>query len=893
MPAPDPSTFAASLLETKFFAPSRREGLIDRQRLIDRLNRKPAPRLTLISAPPGFGKSTLVAQWISQLDDDVAVAWVSLDERDNQPETFWLYVVAALERAAPGVAGAALSSLQGGQPPPIRSLLTPLLNELARREGRLVLVLDDFHVIEDAQINDDFRFFVEHGPPNMALAIVSRTDPALPLARMRARGELMEVRATDLRLTPQETGAFLERSMGIQLGSEQVAALESRTEGWVAALQLAGLSLQGRADPAEFVQRFSGDDRYVVDYLVDEVLRGLEPTVREFLLRTSILERLAAPLCEAVIGEGDARAMLELLERRNLFLVPLDDRRQWYRYHHLFADVLRAHLFEQYAGEVDVLHRRASDWYAANGEPDAAIQHAIAGRDFAGAARLIESRAETVVTRHHPDQLIAWLQQVPDEVIARLPLLSTFYGHALQGMGDIEGSARWLHIAEAAYASTGESDGERPPVPALLALGRGYLSMVSGDGPATVEHANRALSQLSKAEPHWYGTAVGLLSLAHWSNGDLDAAQSLRAESVGIFERAGDDGLAITSAYHDAELLKARGCLREAVQRYESTFRYLASRGGAALRGAANPYIGLSDVLCERNDLDGAAAALADAERVGIYPPRTPYRHLLARARLLQCRGQLDDALELLDAAEPIGVRGAVPDVRPLAAWRTRLWIAQGRLAEAEEWVRKRGLSISDKLTYRLEYEHITLARLLLARATADDRAAAVGLLERLLASAEAGGRRGTALEIRTLLATAIHDDGRSDDAFAVLEPALIAAEPEGYCRLFIDEGESVAALLRLGAKSGKAAGYCKQLLAAMDGQPAMRVARPDVEALSERETQVLRLLGGDMTGPEIAGVLFVSLNTLRTHTKNIYAKLGVTTRRAAVRRAAELGLLR
>ncbi len=684
-----------------------RAGQVARPRLVAQLERGGRGKLTLLSAPPGFGKTTLLAEWLAPLASSGDVAWVSLEQADNLPATFWRYVLTALAGAREEVkATGALELVEASRPPPIETPLGLVLNALGASARDLWLVLDDYHVIDNAEIARGMAYLVDHLPPQLHLVLASREDPALPLPRLRTRGELTDIRARDLRLTLEEADLFLNVLMGLELDSEDVARLEARTEGWAGALQLAALSLRGRDSRTEFIRAFSGDDRYIVDYLVDEVLQRQPDDVREFLLRTSILDRLSSPLCDAVTGGTSARAMLDNLERNNLFVVPLDDQRRWSRYHQLFSDVLKAQLADLHTGEVAPLHQRASDWYAANGEPDRAIQHALAAKDFVRAASVIELQAETVVRHHHPDRLIAWLKAIPPRVIATMPVLSTYYGHALQGMGDMEGSAARLDDAERLLTETGAAQAvvvdqrSFAMLPALISVGRGYLAMAARDTRATVTFAEDVLSRVSEEDYHWLGTSTGLLGLAHWFEGELEPAQEYQARAVGYFELEGDTGLAITSAYHDAELLKARGRLGAAQRRLESMLARVMEEGGAAARGAANLHLGLSDIHCERNDLEAAAVELANADRLGVFPPRTPFRRCLVEARLSQVRGDLEGAIRLLDEAERLQIRGAVPDTRPVAAWRAGLWAAQGRFGDAMDWARTQGIAVTDEPRY-------------------------------------------------------------------------------------------------------------------------------------------------------------------------------------------------
>jgi LuxR family maltose regulon positive regulatory protein len=772
-----------------------------------------------------------------------------------------------------------------------------VLNVLSAEPADTWLVLDDYHVVQDESVQRGMEFLLEHAPPALHAVIASRVDLPLQLGRWRARGELTEIRAADLRFTGEEAAQFLNQTMSLSLASEQVALLEARTEGWAGALQLAALSLRDREQPEQFIREFSGDQRYILDYLVEEVLARQTAEVRDFLLRTSVLERLSAPLCNAVTAETNARAMLDTLERSNLFLIALDDRRQWFRYHHLFADVLRAHLREALPESEASLHLRASEWFAATAEPEAAIQHALAAGDAQRAAGLIELEAERVVRAHRPDQLVEWLKPIPRSVTAKMPVLSTFAGHALQGLGDMEASAASLDDAERAAASDYPVVFDQrnfAALPSLIAVGRGYLAMARRDAAATVRHATVGLELIPPEEHHWRGTAVALLGLAHWIRGDLEPAERFHAEAVANFEQAGDTGLAITSAYHHAELLKARGRLRDARRRLEASLAFVREQhGGAASRYAANLHLGLSEICCEEDDFEGAARELANAEQLGIYPPRTPFRACCTRARLLQSQGQFESALAELAEAARLQVRGAVPDYRPIAAWQARLNVAAGRIPEALAWASERGLSAGDRLHYEREYEHLTLARVLLARRAADDPGKAEGLLQRLVDAAEAGGRLGVVIEASMLLAQARWLSDQREPALAAIERSLLLAEPQGYARTFLDEGEQLAPILRAAREAGLAPAYCSRLLAALvtpEPRPARKTA--DGEELTERELEVLRLLASELSGPEMAAQLVVSLNTLRTHTKNVYAKLGASSRRAAVRRATELGLL-
>jgi LuxR family maltose regulon positive regulatory protein len=870
---------------------------VPRPRLRERLDRRDQPALTLVSAAAGFGKTTLVAEWFA---DGPATAWLSLDRRDNDPALFWTYVVAALQSASPEVGATATSMLAAPQPS-IDTVVATLLNDLQAAGHDIVLVLDDYHLIESPEIHEGVAFLLEHLPPHVKLVIASRADPPLPLATLRARGELLEIRAADLRFTGDEAAAYLADAMDVTLAPADVAVLEARTEGWIAALQLAALSMQGRDDAAAFVAEFAGDDRFILDYLVGEVLDRQSAEVRRFLLDTCVLGRLTGPLCDAVSERTGSRATLEDLDRANLFLVPLDDRRTWYRYHHLFADVLRARLLDEDTDRVRQLHRRASDWYDAQGDPAEAITHALAGGHVERAAQLIELAAPLMRQQRQEATLRGWLDALPDGAFADRPvLLETLVG-ARMATGDTTGVESLLQRVEAALAPSAPppivfDDDEFERLPAQVAVYRAALALLGGDTEGTIAHASRVLDLADPDDHLRRGSAEALLGLAYWATGDLLAAERWYADAVGSLRAAGylSDMLGCTLALADIQV--AQGRLTQATGTFESGLRTTAEHIG--LRGAADMHVGLSEVLIERNDLDGAARHLEASADLGEHAglPQHPYRWRVARARLRHAQGDLGGALELLDEAEPRYNTDFSPRVRPVAALRARVLLARGDLEGALRWVAERGLTAEDDLHYVAEFEHVTLARVLLARHAQerDDRALddAVALLDRLLAAADAGHRNGSAIEILVLLVNARHARGDRPAAEATLAEALRRAEPEGYVRVFLDGGPEVAVLVGAAASRGDATPHTRRVqAAAAPARTAAPAGVPLVDGLSARELDALRLLRSDLSGPEIARELLVSLNTFRTHTKNIYAKLGVNNRREAVRKADELGL--
>ena len=619
------------LLETKLYRPGPRRGLVPRPRLNEQLDRGAVSKLILVSAPAGFGKSRLIAEWLAGATaaGERPAAWLSLDSGDNVPVTFWSYLVAALRTAVPGIGGNELEILTSPQPPPIEVVLTTLLNDIGASGSDIVLVLDDYHLIDSREIQEAMAFLLDHMPPRLHLVISSRADPALSLARLRARGELVEVRAADLRFTQEEAAAYLTEVMGLRLTAPDVAALEGRTEGWIAALQLAALSMQGRDDIAGFIAGFAGDDRYIVDYLVEEVLQRQPSHVREFLLHTSVLERLNGPLCDAVTGQGRGRAMLETLDRGNLFLVALDDQRQWYRYHHLFADVLRTRLAEESPERVDVLHQLASDWFADNDARFDAIRHAIAGHHFARAAELVELAVPALLRDRQEALLRGWIELLPEELLQDRPVLSNAYVAALLSTGTIDGVDRHLQDAERWLSESGDpgagtevpagrmvvaDEAEFRRLPAGLAVHRAGLALVLGDLPSTVAHAQRALQLFDEDDDVGRGAATALIGLSSWTSGDLDAAHAAYSECTARLHRAGHLSDVLGCSITLADLRFTQGRLRDAMRTYEHALQVGQEQEGPVLRGTPDMYVGMAALHREHNEL-GPRQAAAGAGR--------------------------------------------------------------------------------------------------------------------------------------------------------------------------------------------------------------------------------------------------------------------------------------
>ena len=919
---------STAILATKLYTPPPRPKIVPRPRLIERLDDGLHRKLTLISAPAGFGKTTLVGDWVAGCERPAA--WLSLDDGDNDLSHFLAYLIAALQTVSPDLGEGMLEVLQGPPPVPTEPILTALLNDITTVPDRFVLVLDDYHMIDAKPVDDAVTFLLEHLPPQMHLVIATREDPDLPLARVRVRDQLTELRAGDLRFSPSEAAGFLNEVMGLDLSAEDIAVLETRTEGWIAGLQLSALSMRGHNDTTGFIRSFTGSHHFVLDYLVEEVVQQQPESVQAFLLRTSILDRLCGPLCDAVLGDGSAsgQATLEYLDRANLLVVPLDDRRQWYRYHHLFADALRAQLMKERPEQPADLHRRACDWYEQNGLRSDAIRHALASEDFARAAGLIELEwSEIRRSCFRSPTWLGWVKALPNELIRTRPVLSVGYSWELLSFGELEAAEAQMRDAERWLEPTGDVNGppeagsaemvvvnedEFPSLRGVLANARAYHAQILGDIPGTVRHARRALALVSEADHYTRGIASLALGFASWTSGDLQTAHRFIAEGMASLQRAGNILFAQWGTIVLADIRMTQGRLFDAVRAYEQALKFATAKAQPILQGTASLYLGLSELHFEQGDREAARRHLLKSEELADQSalPDWRYRLLLVQARMKRTREDLDGALDLLDEAERLYYSVPFPDVRPVAALKARVWLAQGRLDDALAWVRERGLSLDDELSYLREFEHITLARVRIAQVDSDPAERSLhepqALLERLLNAAEEGERTGSVIEILVLQALAHHAQGDIPAALVPLERALTLAEPEGYVRIFVDEGSPMAQLLQTAAAHGIVPDYVARLLSVWeagrqgeDGPSPSRVspapsppAQPLSEPLSERELEVLRLIAQGLSNRDISERLFRALSTVKGHNRNIFGKLQVRSRTEAVARARELDLL-
>jgi LuxR family maltose regulon positive regulatory protein len=902
------------LLATKLHVPRPPPGFVPRPRLVEALGEGLARGRVLVCAPAGFGKTALLAD--SARGGGHPVAWLGLDGGDSDPARFWRYAVAALDRARPGLAG------RVGPPPPgsLAGLVTALINELAADPGpdEVLLVLDDYHLVDSGPVHESVAFLLENLPPGLRVVVSSRADPPLPLARLRARGQLAELRAADLRFTPEEAAALLGETAGPGLPAAAAEALVARTEGWAAGLQLAGLSLRGHADAAGFLAAFSGSHRFVLDYLADEVLDGQTSEVRAFLLETSVLERLSGELCDAVTGRPGGQAMLQDIERAGLFLVPLDEVRGWWRYHHLFADLLRARLQAEQPGRVQALHRAAAAWSEEHDLADDAVRHALAARDPAWAARLAERHVETLLGRSEGATLRRWLSALPAESVRDRPRLCLAQAYAAAQSFQLEALEALLDDAERGFAVSGGEPYHDPAgrpasvlanVPAGIAFLRASLARLRGDAALAARYNRQALAQLGEDEwlmrsfVRWNETAVD------WLDGRLGPAERGLAEVLAERRAVGVlfAGFLPMRVWYDlGEVQRAQGHLDAALATYRQALDTFGESSQTALTGPV--HVGLAQVLYERNELtaalDHATRGVTLCRQLAFTPALATGMAVMARIR--HAHGDAAGALEAMGEAGQAGLSPQVITLfNPVPSQRARLLLAQGDVHAAARWTTAAGLGPDDGPDYPREPAYLVLARVLLAQ---HDPGPACTLLQRLLDAAASQDRAGSVIEIQALRALALAARGDHAGALGALTEALTLARRHGYIRVFADEGAPMRALLTqlAAARPGQQhaarridPGYLAALVRACGPAgavpPRIRAAAAPpglIEPLTGRELEVLRLLAAGKSNQRIAHDLVVALDTVKKHVTHVLGKLGAANRTEAVARARDLGLI-
>jgi LuxR family transcriptional regulator, maltose regulon positive regulatory protein len=884
----------APLLTTKLYIPPTRPNMVLRSRLTERLNEGLQRQLTLISTPAGFGKTSLISQWLAGCGRPAA--WLSLDEGDNDTIRFLSYLVAALQTVAPQIGAGAVAALQSPQPPPTEWFLTALVNEMAAIPDDFIVVLDDYHRIASSAVDTALTFLLAHTPPQAHLVIATREDPPFPLARLRARGQLNELRAADLRFTLAEAADFLNRAMGLNLSAEAVAALASRTEGWIAGLQLAAISMQGHEDAAAFIKSFTGSHHFVLDYLVEEVLGQQSDSVQTFLLRTAILERMCGPLCEAVV-HGDAgeqqvpspsgQETLTYLERANLFIVPLDDERRWYRYHHLFAELLRQRL--QQLGSADEYHIRASQWYEGNDLQIEAFHHAAAANDIERAERLIEGGGMPLYSLGVVTAVLDWLDSLPKSVMDARPRLWVTSATLTLMAGRTTGIGEKLQAAEKAMKNGDLDDKARDLIGQIAAI-RATLALLRYQPEATITQARRALEYLHPDDLPFRSRATWTLGFGYELQGDRVAARQVYSEAIALAQASGNMYYTVLATTSLGRIQESDNQLYQAAETYRRSLQLLS---GQDPPNASEEYIGLARICYEWNDLDAAEQyAQLSLQLARQYDP-TIDRFIISEvflARLRLAQGDVAGAAAMLaETAQTVRQNEFVQRRPEVAAAQALTLLRQGEVAAAARLVAAYDLPASQ-------------ARVFLAQG---ETANAVALLASLRQQMEARGWQEERLRVIVLLAVAHQAQGETETALSLLREALELAEPGGFIRLFVDEGAPMAELLSMAAAQGIMPAYAHKLLKAFQVGMQDRRAPPPVlspqapltpaalvEPLSPRELEILRLVGQGLSNREIGERLFLALDTVKGHNRRIFDKLHVQRRTEAIARARELDLL-
>lgn len=919
--------FHDQLLATKFFIPSPSHTMIPRHQLTELLAMSLKFPLTLVSAPAGFGKTTLLATWAKLLPSEQSrAAWVSLDEGDNEPALFWRYVLTALDNQRPGLCTQLLTYLQAQQAPPLRSILQALINRLAQQPEQLLLILDDYHLITEQAVHTSLTYLVEHLPSQLHLILTTRADPPLPISLLRARGQLLEIRTDELRCTPDEVMVFLKKTMSIQLSHDMAEEVADRTEGWLAGVQLLGLSLQGNADPGNALEEASGSQRYIFDYLIEEVFQRQSAPVQTFLLQTSILKSLSAPLCDAVLEQDGSQQLLEQLERANLFIVSLDAQRRWFRYHALFAEALRRRLEQTQPALLPVLHLRASRWFAQQGRLNEAISHAMAAQEWQWTADLIELVYPLVWGNSEHAMFRRWLEQLPAEVLRSRPHLCLASAKTLFMVAPYATSERWLQDAEKALRSKAPDPGHETAkagassfpeqrewdnllgeIAAQRAIITGYYL---GEGDATLAFCQEALAHLSKENLLARAEVAYAQSLAYHSSGDIVAAIQSAREATALAQAAGDISSTIIYMCRTAYSLFLQGKLHEVIQLARQAALLGTTPVGLPHAMMCWAFIFHADALLQWNRLDEALDLALQGVRLSEQTETIVALYLgyTILMRVYMARGDMQAARSAFQKAEEALNKTYSPyrrDAYLIVNW-IQFWLANGELERATDWVHEVDQHTRYSSPLANERETVARARMLLAQ---HEPTEALSLLEPLQSEAERQERWSHAIEISVLRTQAHALRSEDQEALNILSHAVGMAEPEGYIRIFVDEGAALAPLLarlREQRQKGGKAPYLDTLLAALASDNTTRkplakepgqTRRPVpeqqlVEPLSERELEVLRLVARGDTNQEIAEALVITVDTVKRHVTHIFEKMAVTNRVQAVARARTLGLL-
>jgi LuxR family maltose regulon positive regulatory protein len=876
-----------ALLATKLFFPISRPNFVNRPRLVGKLDLGLGGPLTLISAPAGSGKTSLMAEWREGPGKKRQVAWLSLDPADNDLLRFLTYLTVALELASPGLTRPTTTLLQLPQTPPSEIIIDSLFEVLNTLSVDLILVLDDYHLLTNLQIHELLERLLSHPHPMFHLAILTRADPRLPLGRLRVRNELTEIRVHDLRFTREEVAAFLSQTMGLSLSQEQVMSLEARTEGWIAGLQLAALSMQGREDVDDFVAAFTGSHHYVVDYLVDEVLSLQSENVRDFLLKTSILERMSASLCNALTGESDGQSVLEQLHRSNLFVSALDNDRQWYRYHQLFADVLQNRLRQANANIIPTLHHKAAEWFEPHGFLSDAMVHSLATQNMEFAAKMVDRNSATMLMRGEMRTLLQWMDAI-DPILHQNVSLCIAKAWALAFTNRSEAVEELLQEAARLIAE----DASHPIWGDIAAL-RANLSIARGQSRAAIEYAQEALKRLPEENLIVRGVVSLTLGGACWAEGDLIESFAALEEASRIGLKVGSAHLASAALYGLAHGYSLLGGLHRARVYYDQAIQASMWKDGQLLPTAAEACIGLGNLLYEWNDLSAAENSLEDGVRLSHQLGRlsTLAYGQISMARLQRAKGKVAQALALLkDAKSHLQSSILHPEAESLlAAAKMELSLHRGDIPSAEQLADQRNYSVDYPINLLNSSEYVQFGYLLLAR---KDVKQAVNLAQHIIEFAASRGWNNVLIPANILHAQALMEQGQPARAIQSMRQALSLAQPEDYIRVFLDQGESMKKILdRMKSEGQGHRDYIDKLLAAF-GETTASIQQPLIEPLSDRELEVLRLVALGKSNQQIADELVLATGTVKKHLNNVFGKLGVQNRTECVARARELNLL-